>query len=90
MIVWAFVVVVLAILSYLGDVGVISILYEFRYPPLGASQYGVSLMSTLLMLCGLGMMASVGYMARKREKEKLKKQVHELEEKLEQEPPTKI
>lgn len=76
MIGWAFVVVAMAILSYLGDVGVITVFQE-KIPILGAS-----LMSVLLMLCGIGMMGKVGGMVRKGEKEGLKQQVTELEKKL--------
>jgi hypothetical protein len=87
MILWAFIVVVLAILSYLGDAGILPILYELRYPPLAASQYSVSLMSTLLLLCGLGMMARIGYRIGEKEKEKLRERVQELEGKLGKKPP---
>ncbi len=76
MIGWAFVVVAMAILSYLGDVGVI-IVFQEKIPVLG-----VSWMSVLLMLCGLGMMGKVGGMVKKGEKEGLKQQVTELEKKL--------
>ena len=77
MIGWAFVVVAMAVLSYLGDVGVITVFQDLRIPVLGAS-----LMSVLLMLCGLGMMSKVGSMVKKGEKESLKQQVTELEKKL--------
>ena len=76
MIGWAFVVVAMAILSYLGDVGIITVFQE-KIPVLGGS-----LMSVLLMLCGLGMMGKVGGMVKKGEKEGLKRQVTELEKKL--------
>ncbi len=77
MIIWAFVIVALAVLSYLTDVGVIPVLQDMRVPVLGAS-----LMSVLLMLCGLGMMGRVGHMVRKGEKEDLKDTVQTLEKKL--------
>lgn len=78
MIVWAFVIVVMAILSYLADVGVISIL-DLRVPVLGAS-----LMSVVLMLCGLGMMGRIKSMVSKGEKENLQDKVGELEKRLEE------
>ena len=78
MIVWAFVVVVMSILSYLADVGVISIL-DLRIPVLGAS-----LMSAVLLLCGLGMMGRIKYMVSKGEKENLLDKVKKLEKRLEE------
>ncbi len=76
MIGWAFVVVAMAILSYLGDVGVVTIFQE------KITVNGASLMSVLLMLCGVGMIGRVGSMVKKGEKEGLKHQVTELEKKL--------
>ena len=78
MIAWAFVVVVMSILSYLADVGVISIL-NLRIPVLGAS-----LMSVVLLLCGLGMMGRIKYMVSKGEKENLHDKVKKLEQRLEE------
>ncbi len=77
MIIWAFVVVVMAILSYLADVGAISFLRELRVPFLGAST-----MSVVLLLCGLGMMGRIHHMIKRGGKEKLRARVKELEEKL--------
>lgn len=76
MVVWAFVVVGMAILSYLADVDVLPI---FRKP---IPVLQGSLMSVLLILYGLAMMCRVGYVVRKGEKEDLKKRVQELEKKL--------
>lgn len=74
---WAFVIVVMAILSYLADVEVISFLKDLRVPFLGAST-----MSVVLLLCGLGMMGRIHHMIRNGAKEKLRERVKELEEKL--------
>jgi len=77
MIIWAFVIVVMAILSYLADVGAISFLRDLRVPFLGAST-----MSVVLLLCGLGMMGRIHHMIKRGGKEKLRERVKELEEKL--------
>lgn len=76
MILWAFVVIGIAISSCLADVGILPFFRE-TVPVLGAS-----FISILFILCGLGMMARVGYMARKGEKEKLTQQLHELGKKI--------
>ncbi len=76
MILWALAIVGMAILSYLADVGILPFFRE-TVPVLGAS-----LISILFILCGLGMMARAGYMARKGEKEKLRQQLHELGKKI--------
>ena len=60
MVLWALVIVVLAILSYLADIGIFSVLRDIRVPGLEAS-----VMSVLLLLCGLGMLTSLGHSAKK-------------------------
>ena len=76
MILWALLVVGMAILSCLADGGILPFFRE-TIPMLGAS-----FMSILFILCGLGIMARAGYMARKGEKENLKQQLHELGKKI--------
>ena len=61
--IWALAVVGLAILSYLADMGILPILHSLKVPGLGAS-----IMSILLILCGLGMMTRVGHMEREKSK----------------------
>ncbi len=77
MIIWAFIIVVMAILSYLVDVGAVSFLRDLRVPFLGAST-----MSVVLLLCGLGMMGRIHHMVSKGAVEKLRERIKELEEKL--------
>ena len=76
MILWGLLVVGMAILSCLADVGILPV-FRKTVPVLGAS-----FMSILFILCGLGMMARAGYMARKGEKENLRQQLHELGKKI--------
>ena len=76
MILWALAIIGMAILSYLADVGILPVFRE-TVPVLGAS-----FISILFILCGLGMMARAGYMARKGEKEELRQQLHELGKKI--------
>ncbi|MFH0796390.1 MAG: hypothetical protein V2A65_04950 [Candidatus Omnitrophota bacterium] len=83
MIVWALIVVAVAILSYLGDVGVNTLIFNKRVPLPGFT-CNPSLASVLLMLCGLGMMGRIKYMMKKGGKEKLRERVQELEKKLEE------
>ena len=73
MIAWSFMVVFIAIVSYLIDVGVISFL-DMKAPVLEAS-----LMSVILMLCGLGMMLRVGCMMKRGAKESMRARIEELE-----------
>ncbi|MCK4249062.1 MAG: hypothetical protein KAX15_04715 [Candidatus Omnitrophica bacterium] len=73
MIAWSFMVVFIAIVSYLVDVGVISFL-DMKAPVLEAS-----VMSVILMLCGLGMMFRVGAMMKKGARESMRERIEELE-----------
>jgi hypothetical protein len=77
MIWWVFLMVVLTILSYLSDVGVLSFLQDWRVPLLNAS-----LMSILILLCLLGLLGRMLQMSKKGEKEALKEKVKQLEKEL--------
>ena len=83
MIVWALIGVAVAILSYLGDVGVNTLIFNKRVPLPGFT-CNPSLASVLLMFCGLGMLGRIRYMMKKGGREKLGERVRELEKKLEE------
>lgn len=83
MVVWALIVVAVAILSYLGDVGVNTLIFNKRVPLPGFT-CNPSLASVLLMFCGLGMLGRIRYMMKKGGKEELRKRVRELEKKIEE------
>jgi hypothetical protein len=76
MIWWILALSVLTILSYLADAGVWTLLQDIRIPMLNAS-----LLSVLLLLCTLGILLRMLYMRSKGEKERLRSQVRELEQK---------
>lgn len=79
MIWWIVILAILTILSYLTDVGVITFLRNLKVPSLNAS-----LLSLLILLCTAGLLIKMLWMKRKREKERLRQKVKELEEKLKQ------
>ena len=77
MIWWVLLLVVVTILSYLSDVGIITFLQDWRVPFLNAST-----LSILILLCLLGLLGRMMQMSKKGEKEALKEKIKELERKL--------
>jgi membrane protein implicated in regulation of membrane protease activity len=77
MIVWVVVLTVLAVLSYLSDVGVLMFLQNLRIPFLNAS-----IMSILLLLCAAAMLIRVLLKMKQREKELLGTKITALEKEL--------
>jgi Ca2+/Na+ antiporter len=77
MIWWVFLLVVVTIMSYLSDVGILTFLQDFRVPFLNAS-----LMSILVLLCLIGLLARMMKMSKKGEKEALREKVKQLEKEL--------
>ena len=77
MIWWIFALVVLTVLSYLSDVGVLTFLQNLRVPLLNAS-----LLSILILLCTLGILGRMLWMAGRAEKESLTRRIGELEDKI--------
>lgn len=77
MIWWVFLLVVVTIMSYLSDVGILTFLQDFRVPFLNAS-----LMSILVLLCLIGLLVRMMKMSKKGEKEALREKVKQLEKEL--------
>jgi predicted MFS family arabinose efflux permease len=77
MIWWVLVLVVVTILSYLSDVGLITFMQDWRVPFLNASA-----LSILILLCLIGLLVRMMRMSKKGEKEALKERITELERKL--------
>jgi Ca2+/Na+ antiporter len=77
MIWWVFLLVVVTILSYLSDVGVLTFIQDLRVPFLNAS-----LMSILVLLCLIGLLARMMQMSKKGEKEALREKVKQMEKEL--------
>ena len=77
MIWWVFLLVIVTILSYLSDVGVLTFLQDWRVPILNAS-----LMSILILLCLIGLLGRMMRMTKKGEKEALREKVSQLEKEL--------
>ncbi len=77
MIVWVVILTVLAVLSYLSDIGVLTFLQNIRIPFLNAS-----IMSILLLLCAAAMLIRVLLKMKQREKELLGTKITALEEEL--------
>jgi Na+/phosphate symporter len=77
MIWWVFLLVVVTILSYLSDVGVLTFLQDWRVPFLNAS-----LTSVLILFCLIGLLARMMRMSKKGEKEELREKVKQLEAEL--------
>ncbi len=77
MIVWVVVLTVLAVLSYLSDVGVLMFLQNLRIPFLNAS-----IMSILLLLCAAAMLIRVLLKMKQKEKELLGTKITALEKEL--------
>ncbi|MBA7623902.1 hypothetical protein ES703_31302 [subsurface metagenome] len=77
MIVWVIILTVLAVLSYLSDIGVLPFLQDLRIPFLNAS-----IMSVLLLLCAVAMLIRVLLKMKQKEKEMLGTKITALEEEL--------
>lgn len=77
MIVWVIVLTVLAVLSYLSDIGVLPFLQDLRVPFLNAS-----IMSILLLLIAAAMLIRVLLKMKQREKEALGTKISALEKEL--------
>jgi len=77
MIVWVIILTVLAVLSYLSDIGVLPFLQDLRIPFLNAS-----IMSVLLLLCAAAMLIRVLLKMKQKEKEMLGTKITALEEEL--------
>jgi len=77
MIWWALILGVLAILSYLSDAGILSFFHDLRVPFLNAS-----IISILILFCLAGLLGRMLRMAKKGEKESLRKRIHELEQEM--------
>jgi len=77
MIVWVIILTVLAVLSYLSDIGVLPFLQDLKIPFLNAS-----IMSVLLLLCAVVMLIRVLLKIKQKEKEMLGTKITALEEEL--------
>ena len=77
MIWWVLILVVVTILSYLSDVGVITFLQDWRVPFLNASA-----LSILILLCLIGLLVRMMRMSKKGEKEALREKVRQLEKEI--------
>lgn len=77
MIWWVFLLGVLAILSYLSDVGILSFFQDLRVP-----FFNASIISILILFCLAGLLGRMLQMAKKGERELLKKRIHELEQEI--------
>ena len=77
MIGWFFALVFVTILSYLSDVGILPFMQNLKVP-----FFNASILSILILLCMLGVLVRLLYMAKKGEKEILRKRINELEKQL--------
>jgi branched-subunit amino acid transport protein len=77
MLIWAFLLAIVTILSYLSDIGVFSVLKTWRVPFINAS-----LMSFLVLLIMIAMLVRILIKLKKREREALGAKVLELEKEL--------
>ncbi len=75
---WIFSLVIVTILSYLADVGVLTFLQDWRVPFLNAS-----IVSILILLCLIGLLSRMMQMSKRGEKEALKEKIKELGSRLE-------
>jgi len=74
---WVFLLVVVTVLSYLADVGVLVFMQDWRIPFLNAS-----ILSIMILLCMIGLLSRMMQMSKKGEKEALREKVKELEMEL--------
>jgi len=77
MIGWFFALAFVTILSYLSDVGILPFMQNLKVP-----FFNASILSILILLCMLGVLLRLLYMAKKGEKEILRKRINELEKQL--------
>jgi hypothetical protein len=77
MIWWVFLLVILSVLSYLNDTGVLSVLQNVRIPFLH-----VSLLSFLILVCAAGILLRMLWKKKRGEKENLRERIVRLEKEL--------
>jgi len=77
MIWWVFLLVILTVLSYLSDIGLITFMKDWRVPFLNAS-----LLSFLMLLCMLGLLGRMMQKSKKGEKETLRERIEQLEREI--------
>ena len=77
MIWWVFLLVILSVLSYLNDTGVLSVLQNVRIPFLQAS-----LLSFLILVCAAGILLRMLWKKKRGEKENLRERIVRLEKEL--------
>ncbi len=77
MIWWVFFLVILTVLSYLNDTGVVTVLENVRIPFLHAS-----LLSFLILICAAGILLRLLWKKKKGEKEGLRERIVRLEKEL--------
>jgi hypothetical protein len=77
MIWWVFLLVILSVLSYLNDTGVLSVLQNVRIPFLHAS-----LLSFLILVCAAGILLRMLWKKKRGEKENLRERIVRLEKEL--------
>ncbi|MDH5743081.1 MAG: hypothetical protein OEZ52_06030, partial [Candidatus Aminicenantes bacterium] len=77
MIWWIFVLVIVTVLSYLSDVGILTFMQDWRIPFLNAS-----ILSILMLLCLLGLLGRMMQKSKRGEKEALMEKIGELEKEL--------
>lgn len=77
MIWWVFLLVIVTILSYLTDVGLITFMQDWRIPFLNAS-----LLSLLMLLCMLGLLGRMMQKSKRGEKETLREKINKLESEI--------
>jgi drug/metabolite transporter (DMT)-like permease len=77
MIWWVFALVIVTVMSYLSDVGVLTFLQDWKVPFLEAS-----FLSILILLCLAGLLVRMMRMSKRGEKEALKEKIEELEKQL--------
>lgn len=77
MIWWVFLLVILSVLSYLNDTGVLSVLQNVRIPFLQAS-----LLSFLILVCAAGILIRMLWKKKRGEKENMRERIVRLEKEL--------
>jgi hypothetical protein len=77
MIWWVFLLVILSVLSYLNDTGVLSVLQNVRIPFLHAS-----LLSFVILVCAAGILLRMLWKKKRGEKENLRERIVRLEKEL--------
>ncbi|MFQ6038071.1 MAG: hypothetical protein ACE5LV_05575 [Candidatus Aminicenantales bacterium] len=77
MIWWVLLLVVVTVLSYLSDTGVLPFLKEWQVPYVNAS-----LLSLLILLSLIGLLGRMMQMSKRGEKEALKDKIRKLEEEV--------